>query len=334
MSADVQTIRRRWAAAGAAAATVFVAVTAFVLAYGGSKGAAMDAGMTDRAASWYPLCIEGVIVVASIGTMIIPKVGRARFLPWTVLLAFTGLSAALNVTHAIEHPGAKWWSPLVAAVPPLALPLCVRLAERVAIAVAPAPPAANVIADLRAEMDRVTRSALTAAGGAAEVAERTADMLRADFRSELSSLREEIPAPVVVPVPEVTRQDLEQRLATAVDEAVRTARTAAVETARAVAAEHRPTGTPRPPRTGSPTGTATGTRTGPATGTKRDRAVAAYRSALDRGTKPEEIDGPALAKLVEGPDARDGSGYYRGIVRDLRAEAQDAKVLHLNGSRP
>jgi hypothetical protein len=117
-----------WAAG---TATAFVAATAFVLAYGGSKGAALDAGISAQAAGWYPLCIEGVIVVASLATVVLPR--GERVLGWAVLLGFTGLSAAANVLHALDHAGHRWWSPGFAVVPPLALPLCVRLAERVAL---------------------------------------------------------------------------------------------------------------------------------------------------------------------------------------------------------
>lgn len=112
--------------------TGFVALAAFVLAYGGSKSAAVVAGISPAAATWYPLCIEGVIVVSSLGTVTLPG-GRQRVLPWTVLVSFTGLSVAANVLHALDHPGHQVWSPGFAAVPPLALPLCVRLAEKVAL---------------------------------------------------------------------------------------------------------------------------------------------------------------------------------------------------------
>jgi len=181
-----------WAVAVASLGTAFVAVTAFVLAYGGSKGAALDAGISGRAAGWYPFCIEGVIVVASIATVVLPR-GERR-LGWLVLLAFTAVSAAANVLHAIDHDGARWWSPGFAVVPPLALPICVRILERVALSlpgrrasvplvlpapvspnVAPANPAAENPPDLaarsaakpgsqrrqRSAVDRATEAALT-----------------------------------------------------------------------------------------------------------------------------------------------------------------------------
>ena len=103
------------------AATTFVAVTAFVLAYDGSRGAAMDAGIEQ--AGWYPFCIEGVIVCASVATLRL----RRRFYPWVILLAFSAVSVAANVLHAWEQPGWQWWSLAFAAVPPLALPICVHL---------------------------------------------------------------------------------------------------------------------------------------------------------------------------------------------------------------
>ena len=103
------------------AGTTFVAVTAFVLAYDGSRGAATDAGISQ--AQWYPFCIEGVIVCASVATLRLHR----RVYPWLILLSFTAVSVAANVLHAWEQPGWQWWSLAFAAVPPLALPICVHL---------------------------------------------------------------------------------------------------------------------------------------------------------------------------------------------------------------
>jgi hypothetical protein len=116
---------RRWAAAGACLATLFVGFTAFRLAYNGSRGAAIDAGLKPGDAAWYPLCIEGVLCVAAIGTVVLG--GR---LPWAVLITFSGLSVGANVIHAQDHGRGGWFSLLVAAVPPAALPLCVELTIR------------------------------------------------------------------------------------------------------------------------------------------------------------------------------------------------------------
>lgn len=127
--------RRNWPAHVpallAGAGTVFVAATAFVLAYGGSKGAALDAGISPAAAGWYPLCIEGALVVASVSTVILR--GKDRAFAWIVLLLFVAVSTAANVLHSIDHGAGHWWSPYAAAVPPLSLPICTWLAERVAL---------------------------------------------------------------------------------------------------------------------------------------------------------------------------------------------------------
>lgn len=115
----------RLAPAGAVVlATAFVAVTAFVLAYDGSRGAASDAGIT--AAGWYPFCIEGAIVCGSVGTILL----RGERFPWVLLLVGTAISTGTNVLHAWERPGWEWWSLLIAALPPLALPACVHLMLR------------------------------------------------------------------------------------------------------------------------------------------------------------------------------------------------------------
>lgn len=114
-----------------AAASVFVAVEAFRLAYTGSRGAALDMGVPPSSAGSYPWCIEGVIVVASTATIALPRGDRR--LAWLVLLGFTAISCAANVLHSLDAAGHKIWSPGFAVVPPLALPLCVRLAERVAL---------------------------------------------------------------------------------------------------------------------------------------------------------------------------------------------------------
>lgn len=133
--------RRTWAAhlpaVLAGAGTVFVAATAFVLAYGGSKGAALDAGISPAAAGWYPLCIEGALVVASVSTVILR--GKDRAFAWIVLLLFVAVSTAANVLHSLDHGAGHWWSPYAAAVPPLSLPICTWLAERVALSTLHAP---------------------------------------------------------------------------------------------------------------------------------------------------------------------------------------------------
>jgi hypothetical protein len=189
--------------------------------------------------------------------------------------------------------------------------------------------AVTTVDDLRAELATV-REQIPAPVDA---------VTQAELEEAVTTILGSIPAPVQVPVPEVTRGDL-TRLRDDLERAVRfdreavlreaatAASTAAAETARAVAEEHRSTGS----RTARPTGS----RTGSSTGSKRDRAVNAYRDAVAGGAKPEQITGPMLAKASgeTGAAAGDPSGYYRAIVRDLRAADGEAKVLHLNGSRP
>lgn len=114
------------------AGCVFVAVHAFRLAYTGSKGAAIDMGVPIGSAGSYPWCIEGAIVVAATATLALPK-GERR-LAWFVLYLMTTVSGAANVLHALDVHDHRSWSPAFAIIPPLVLPLCVRLAERVAMA--------------------------------------------------------------------------------------------------------------------------------------------------------------------------------------------------------
>lgn len=115
------------------AAAVFVAWHAFRLAYAGSQSAAVDMGVPVDKAGSYPWCIEGVVIVASTATLTLRAGERA--LAWTVLALSTGVSCAANVLHAISATGHHVWSPGFAVVPPLALPACVRLAERVAVSI-------------------------------------------------------------------------------------------------------------------------------------------------------------------------------------------------------
>jgi hypothetical protein len=105
------------------AACLLVAVTAFRLSYAGSEAAAKGAGYSHADAAWYPLCIEGVIVVAGVATVLVDG-----WYSWVVLLSFTALSVAANVVHALEQPGTpSIFTLIMAGVPPVALPLAVHL---------------------------------------------------------------------------------------------------------------------------------------------------------------------------------------------------------------
>jgi hypothetical protein len=74
--------------------------------------------------------------VMSLAVVTLPR-GQRR-VPWAALVFFVAVSAGANVLHALDQPSAEAWSPAVAALPPLALPLCVWVAERVMLAVAEA----------------------------------------------------------------------------------------------------------------------------------------------------------------------------------------------------
>jgi hypothetical protein len=145
-----------------------------------------------------------------------------------------------------------------------------------------------------------------------------AGVTAAELAAALERFRATLPRPTVDLVP--VYRDLDRRIATAVEAAV----------GRAV-----PTGTATARPTGGHRTGPTGATTGGATGSKRDRAVVAYRSLVAAGTDPATITGTMLARAVEGPNGKDSTGYYRGVVRDERAagtERPAAEVVRLRGT--
>lgn len=128
---------RRWAALVTATATAFVAVTAFRLAYHGSRGAALDAGIPPGDASWYPWCVEGAQIAMAVATVILR--GRDRVVAWVLLAVFVGVSTGANMLYAHDHGRPGWWPLLVAAIPPLSLPAGTWVTERIILVVLGSP---------------------------------------------------------------------------------------------------------------------------------------------------------------------------------------------------
>jgi hypothetical protein len=128
---------RRLAALAVAVATAFVAVTAFRLAYHGSRGAAIDAGIPPGDASWYPWCVEGAQIAMAVATVILR--GRDRVVAWVLLAVFVGVSTGANMLYAHDHGRPGWWPLLVAAIPPLSLPAGTWVTERIILVVLGSP---------------------------------------------------------------------------------------------------------------------------------------------------------------------------------------------------
>lgn len=130
-------MNRRLAALVVAAATAFVAVTAFRLAYHGSRGAALDAGIPPGDASWYPWCVEGAQIAMAVATVILR--GRDRAVAWCLLAVFVGVSTGANMLYAHDHGRPGWWPLLVAAIPPLSLPAGTWVTERIVLVIISSP---------------------------------------------------------------------------------------------------------------------------------------------------------------------------------------------------
>lgn len=108
------------------AATVIIAVGAFVLSFAALTDLAVRSGITPALAWIWPVIIDGLIVAATVA--IVALAGRELKVlayPWVLLFGGAGVSTAANAVHAIlavEHttvPAAV--AAVVASMPPVVL---------------------------------------------------------------------------------------------------------------------------------------------------------------------------------------------------------------------
>lgn len=114
----------RWAVGVARAGTLLIDVCAFWLSATTLTDLARRAGIDAMQAWMWPVIVDGMIVVATVGVVALARHGsRATVYPWCLLVAGAAVSVTANCSHALvagaELPGVL--AACVAAVPPLVL---------------------------------------------------------------------------------------------------------------------------------------------------------------------------------------------------------------------
>jgi len=104
------------------AGTVLIAVAAFVLSFTALTDLAAAAGIHPGMTWIWPLIVDGLIVVSTIGAVALAG-RRDSYYPWLLLLGASALSVTANAIHASLYATrvAPWLASLIAAVPPLVL---------------------------------------------------------------------------------------------------------------------------------------------------------------------------------------------------------------------
>lgn len=115
------------------AATVVIAIGAFVLSFASLTDLAVRSGIDSTLAWIWPIIVDGLIVAATVAIVALNGHGRrAMVYPWTLLFFGAIVSTAANATHAIlsvdrapDIPAVV--AALVAAMPPVVLLLITHL---------------------------------------------------------------------------------------------------------------------------------------------------------------------------------------------------------------
>jgi len=105
------------------------AAIAFTLSFNALREIASANGIPDRLAWLFPLAVDGFILTAALSSLRASLYSERTLYPVALLVLFTGVSIALNVTHgggAWEIPP-MYLSTIVAFVPPAALCLSTEL---------------------------------------------------------------------------------------------------------------------------------------------------------------------------------------------------------------
>ena len=107
--------------------TFLIAFLAFVLSYSKLTDLAVRAGYTAEMSHLWPLIVDGLAVVATLGVL---RLRERRWYAWSLLVASTSVSMAAAVTSALFPVGdlPAVASALVSVVPPLCLLVAPHLA--------------------------------------------------------------------------------------------------------------------------------------------------------------------------------------------------------------
>jgi len=115
-------LRRDWLTGVGVAGTILIASGAFVLSFTALTDLAASAGIRPSLTWIWPLIVDGLIVVSTIGAVALA--GRTGvWYCWMLLIGASGLSVTANAIHATLHATAVagWLASVIAAVPPLVL---------------------------------------------------------------------------------------------------------------------------------------------------------------------------------------------------------------------
>lgn len=114
--------RRTWLTGVGVGGTILIAAGAFVLSFTALTDLAGAAGIRPGLTWIWPLIVDGLIVVSTIGAVALA--GRdGVWYCWSLLILASGLSVTANAIHATLHATqvAGWLASVIAAVPPLVL---------------------------------------------------------------------------------------------------------------------------------------------------------------------------------------------------------------------
>ncbi|TQL58763.1 uncharacterized protein DUF2637 [Oryzihumus leptocrescens] len=119
------------AAAGIARAStgtvVTIALAAAVLSYSGLHGLAVESGVSGTLAWLLPVCVDGLVIAASLGVLHATLTGTGAAFSW--LLVGLGVAASTGGNVLVAHPSVT--ARLVAGAPPVILALALEQALRV-----------------------------------------------------------------------------------------------------------------------------------------------------------------------------------------------------------
>jgi hypothetical protein len=109
----------RW---GAGVIIALVGASSFTLSFSALRGLAVEAHVSPQLALLLPVIVDGTIVLATLGWLVLANRPQRRFFLW-LLVAGAATSVAGNSVHAVTDGRAlPWWACLlVAAVAPLSL---------------------------------------------------------------------------------------------------------------------------------------------------------------------------------------------------------------------